>query len=208
MSTTILGRLKPIVAKLRFIPLTRPYSASQISLFANNGGFVQTSASRPHKKVGKPTVKTEKSPGSISVSIAEEIVPDIEVPKEEPEEESEEVSESDSDRMEIDLKEGERILVDGMLHDNSLKFTHGVAYFNGVKLESNVIEGNKILNGEGVLMTSWGDRYEGNWKSGCMSGFGTHLTADGQMYTGEFVSNSQHGQGMYNYKDGVKYEGQ
>jgi len=70
-----------------------------------------------------------------------------------------------------------------------------------------------VLNGKrqgnGVFMWDNGDKYEGNYENGVMSGYGK-LHSPGRMfrYEGNFANGSFHGQGVYhNDRDGWRHEG-
>jgi hypothetical protein len=63
-------------------------------------------------------------------------------------------------------------------------------------------------NGFSIVCFSDGDRYEGNWKDGKMSGQGTFCWANsGDKYVGNWQDGKMNGQGIMYYADGSKYEG-
>ena len=70
---------------------------------------------------------------------------------------------------------------------------------------------NGLVSGTGVLQ--WydngvpGDRYEGAYRDGHMSGHGVYLALDGERYEGEFKDDSRTGPGTYITRGGDRYEG-
>lgn len=63
------------------------------------------------------------------------------------------------------------------------------------------------LQGPGSLVSSNGDRFEGEWKDDRKNGHGTYTTADGARYVGEWKDDRFDGQGTLTDARGNKYVG-
>ena len=62
--------------------------------------------------------------------------------------------------------------------------------------------------GQGKLLLSNGEEYEGNFSADVISGSGTYKFINGDVYTGTFADNKFDGYGKYTYATGEVYEGQ
>jgi len=99
--------------------------------------------------------------------------------------------------------------------DAGLPFPAGSLYQGAVALphaESSIAlagYGNKELpNGHGILTTSDGQKYEGNFEDGLPHGQLTwNDSVKGMRYVGEWVKGVRHGQGVMQYKGGETYVG-
>ena len=67
---------------------------------------------------------------------------------------------------------------------------------------------NGVCEGHGVLTSTDGDRYEGQYKGGEMHGNWSVSYADGRKYVGELVGRKHEGHGVLTSANGDRYEGQ
>ena len=63
------------------------------------------------------------------------------------------------------------------------------------------------VNGHGKYITSWMDKYVGEWKDGVMHGQGVYSFSNGDEYVGNFKEGLRHGHGVYIKVDGEKLSG-
>ena len=68
------------------------------------------------------------------------------------------------------------------------------------------IEGD-CVNGQGTILYSDGEKYEGGIKDGMKHGQGVTVYKNGNTYVGGYKNNKKHGQGTYTVPDGSIYEG-
>ena len=62
-------------------------------------------------------------------------------------------------------------------------------------------------DGNGSYLFENGDRYNGQWKKGEMSGYGVYEFASGDVYKGAWIKGLMEGRGTYTYANGDKYIG-
>lgn len=80
-------------------------------------------------------------------------------------------------------------------------------FFHGQALcETKCIEGD-CQNGAGILISSNGDQYNGDFKDGLMDGKGVFTWQNGNRYEGEFLGGERDGQGVFTWGNGNKYSG-
>jgi len=75
----------------------------------------------------------------------------------------------------------------------------------------NVYSGNFVdgkLYGDGFLNLVNGESYHGNWVDGKRDGYGRSIFSDKSIYVGEWRGDKQHGYGKMIYKDGSFYDGE
>lgn len=65
---------------------------------------------------------------------------------------------------------------------------------------------NDIPHGKGLVITTNGARFKGDFKAGSMTR-GSRLAENGSMYIGSFKSNKPHGEGILTLKSGTRFEG-
>lgn len=70
------------------------------------------------------------------------------------------------------------------------------------------VEDLKDFDGQGILISDDGIRYEGTWKKGIQHGFGTLTYPSGAMYIGTWKNGKRHGQGIMLSTNGCKYDGE
>ena len=63
-------------------------------------------------------------------------------------------------------------------------------------------------NCRGTYISSWGDKYIGEWKDGVLHGQGTYTFPNFTNYIGEFKDGKRHGQGTEIWPGGNKYAGE
>jgi hypothetical protein len=63
------------------------------------------------------------------------------------------------------------------------------------------------MEGKGILNSSDGSKYVGDFKKGKSNGKGISYFTDGLIYDGEWKDSHYHGKSIENYPDGCKYEG-
>ena len=68
------------------------------------------------------------------------------------------------------------------------------------------ISGN-CTDGYGVWIFDGGDKYEGYWNSGKISGKGVYIYPEGMMYDGNYDNGKRNGYGTYTWADGSKHTG-
>ena len=62
-----------------------------------------------------------------------------------------------------------------------------------------------MANGQGRLIHSDGDVYEGSWKNDKSHGYGIYYHADGSSYCGEWEEDLQHGYGVEKWVNSYTY---
>eukprot|EP00607_Mallomonas_marina_P001247 CAMPEP_0182436458 /NCGR_PEP_ID=MMETSP1167-20130531/81719_1 /TAXON_ID=2988 /ORGANISM="Mallomonas Sp, Strain CCMP3275" /LENGTH=186 /DNA_ID=CAMNT_0024628659 /DNA_START=373 /DNA_END=934 /DNA_ORIENTATION=+ len=65
-----------------------------------------------------------------------------------------------------------------------------------------------MANGYGVLTTTSGDKYEGNWLHDQYHGHGIYTFRDGCTYDGNWYRHKESGHGVLSCEDGFRYEGE
>ena len=63
------------------------------------------------------------------------------------------------------------------------------------------------VNGHGKYITSWMDKYVGEWRNGERSGYGTYTWHIGDKYQGKWSNNVRNGYGTLTYSNGDKLKG-
>ena len=71
----------------------------------------------------------------------------------------------------------------------------------------NTIRGD-LLDGQGTMYYSNGERYDGKWTDNKPHGWGIYYWPDGRRYEGKWTDNKPHGWGIYYWPDGRRYEGE
>ena len=66
---------------------------------------------------------------------------------------------------------------------------------------------NELKHGQGVYYYANGDRYEGSFIDGQMTGKGLFVTRNGVSYVGDFVDGQMTGYGLFTSLNGKRYEG-
>ena len=70
---------------------------------------------------------------------------------------------------------------------NELKHGQGVYYYaNGDRYEGSFIDGK--ITGKGLFITCTGVRYEGDFLDGQMTGYGIFTSLSGKQYEGHFIN--------------------
>jgi len=92
------------------------------------------------------------------------------------------------------------------------QFTHGKKAGEGTLLytTNDVYQGawaNDLQNGRGVLTLTDGSKYEGDWKDGKKHGQGTFLFANGDQYIGSWREDKPHGEDKMYLSSLTSYEG-
>ena len=68
---------------------------------------------------------------------------------------------------------------------------------------------NDIKQGQGKLeYFENGEKYEGQFDKGEITGKGIYIWSNGEKYEGDFVNGIKHGKGIYIWPDGCRYEGE
>lgn len=75
-----------------------------------------------------------------------------------------------------------------------------------VTFEGNFVQGK--LQGNGIMTTSGGDRYQGDYKDGKREGFGVYTAANGDKFNGQYKDNQRHGHGILTLGTGTLREGE
>ncbi|MBU3565071.1 MORN repeat-containing protein [Polynucleobacter sp. MWH-HuK1] len=94
---------------------------------------------------------------------------------------------------------------DGHMHGQG-SLTYGPGSWMGDKYVGTFKK--NLMNGKGSYFFSNGDRYEGGWLDGKISGTGTYWTAsDGSKYVGEWTDHKKNGKGVLYFADGRVLDG-
>lgn len=65
-----------------------------------------------------------------------------------------------------------------------------------------------IFHGHGILITSTGDKFEGEFNKGKLDGLATHWSSqNGSFYDGEWKNGKINGYGVSTTSNGYRYEG-
>jgi hypothetical protein len=81
-----------------------------------------------------------------------------------------------------------------------------ITYANGDKYEGQFVDGN--ITGQGIFTQANGDKYKGQFVDDKKHGQGIFTQANGAKYDGQFVDDNMNGQGILTQANGAKYEGQ
>ena len=92
--------------------------------------------------------------------------------------------------------------------DMLTQFKNGKPYiksFDGMEYNGDIA--NELPHGNGILTSSNGYIYEGQFNMGVKEGLGKEILPNGDMYEGEFINNFPNGQGIYKSINGTTWEG-
>ncbi len=90
---------------------------------------------------------------------------------------------------------------------NTLKLISVLIIFTSSTVNSQCVQGN-CTNGEGTVIYSSGNKYQGNFKDGKKHGFGRFIWTSGSKYKGNWKMNKRDGYGEEFLSNGTRYKGQ